>query len=122
VYSAQLLDRFYHPRWVGDLAAPSATATEGQPTCGDVVQIGLAVRDGAIASARFRTLGCAVAIAASDVICELVTGQSVAAAQFLHLDEVIAALGGIPPRRESCAAAPLTAMRSALQRLSPPVR
>lgn len=114
MYSAQLLDRFYHPRWVGNLAAPSASATEGNPTCGDVVQIDIQVTDGTISVARFRTLGCAVAIAACDALCDLATGQTVTAAKFLHVDEVIAELGGIPPRRESCAAAPLAALRSAL--------
>ena len=114
MYSAQLLDRFYHPRWVGNLAAPSASATEGNPTCGDVVQIDIQVTDGMISVARFRTLGCAVAIAACDAMCDLVTGQTTTAAKFLHVDEVIAELGGIPPKRESCAAAPLAALRSAL--------
>ncbi|HYR63909.1 MAG TPA: iron-sulfur cluster assembly scaffold protein [Actinomycetota bacterium] len=140
MYSAQLLDRFYHPRWVGNVAAPDApgsvpdgmagvpgsvpggrawaSATEGNPTCGDVVQIDIEVAGGMIAVARFRTLGCAVAIAASDALCDLATGQTVTAAQFLHVDEVIAALGGIPPRRESCASAPMAALRSALFSLS----
>jgi nitrogen fixation NifU-like protein len=114
VYSAQLLDRFYHPRSVGNLTAPSASATEGNPTCGDVVQLELQVVDGIITAARFRTLGCAIAIAASDAVCDLATGQTVTAAKFLHVDEVIAALGGIPEKRESCAAAPMAALRSAL--------
>jgi nitrogen fixation NifU-like protein len=118
VYSAQLLDRFYHPRWVGNLAAPSASATEGNPTCGDVVQIDIQVTDGVISVARFRTLGCAVAIAACDALCDLATGQTVTAAKFLHVDEVIEELGGIPPKRESCAAAPLAALRSALFSIS----
>ncbi len=114
MYSAQLLDRFYHPRWVGNLEAPSASATEGNPTCGDVVQIEIQVTDGTISVARFRTLGCAVAIAACDAVCDLVNGQTTTAAKFLHVDEVIAELGGIPPKRESCAAAPLAALRAAL--------
>ena len=118
MYSAQLLERFYHPRWVGNLAAPSASATEGNPTCGDVVQIDIQVTDGMISVARFRTLGCAVAIAACDALCDLATGQTLTAAKFLHLDEVIAELGGIPPKRESCAAAPLAALRSALFSIS----
>lgn len=119
VFSAQLLDRFYDPHWVGDMASPSATATEGNPTCGDVVRIHLLVENGSITAARFRTLGCAVAIAASDALCELVTGQTLTAAQFLHLDDIVAALGGIPPKRQSCASAPLSALRSALRLLAP---
>jgi nitrogen fixation NifU-like protein len=119
VFSAPLLDRFYDPRFVGDVDAPTATATEGNPTCGDVVRIGLEVVDGAIRTARFRTLGCAVAIAASDAVCELVGGQTTTAARFLHLDEVVTALGGIPAGRETCASAPLSALRSAIRMLAP---
>ena len=121
MYSEQLLEHFYRPCWVGDIARPTATATEGHAPCGDVVQIVIRVEDGLVAEARFRTLGCAVAIAASDALCALVRGQTVTAAQFLHLDEVTAALGGIPERRESCAAAPLAALRSALRTLAPPL-
>ena len=122
VFSAQLLEHFYHPQWVGDLDRPSASATEGHAPCGDVVRIDIRVEAGLVAEARFRTLGCAVAIAASDALCGIVGGQTVSAAQFLHLDELVAALGGIPARRESCASAPLSALRSALRLLVPPVR
>lgn len=117
MFSARLLDRFYDPRFAGDLDSPGAIATEGNPTCGDVVRIAVEVVDGVIVAARFRTLGCAVAIAASDAVCELVAGQNAAAAQFLHLDEVVAALDGIPPGRENCASAPLAALRSVLRTL-----
>jgi len=117
VFSARLLDRFYEPAHVGDLDAPTATATAGNPTCGDVVRLAVEVAGGAIVGARFRTLGCAVAIAASDAVCELVAGQSPMAAQFLHLGEVVAALDGIPEGRESCASAPLAALRAVLRAL-----
>ena len=131
MFSAELLERFYHPRWVGTGAAAGdggvadhadggrvwASATAGQPTCGDVVQIDVELVGGRIRSARFRTLGCAVAIAASDAVCELAGGQTPTAARYLHLDEVTAALGGIPPNRESCASAPLAALRAALRTL-----
>lgn len=117
MFAPPLLNRFYDPRFAGDLEAPTATATEGNPTCGDVVRIGVEVVDGTVRAARFRTLGCAVAIAASDAVCDLVGGQSLMAAQFLHLDEVVAALGGIPPGRESCASAPLSALRAALRQM-----
>lgn len=126
MFSEQLLERFFHPRWVGELSGGAAgslggawaRATEGLPTCGDVVQMDIRVVDGVITGARFRTQGCPVAIAASDAACELVTGQTLVAAQFLHVNEVIEMLGGIPPKREGCATAPVTALRSAVQRLS----
>lgn len=114
MYSSRLLEHFHHPSWVGDLPAPSGLAVEGDRTCGDVVQIGIEVSEGVIAQAMFRTLGCAVAIAASDAVCDLAIGKTPTAAEAIDVEEVVAALGGIPEERETCAAAALTALRSAL--------
>lgn len=115
--SEQLLRRFLNLRWAGDLPSPTAVAVAGNPTCGDVVQIGLEVAEGEIRGARFRTLGCAVAIAASDAMCELLIGRTLTAAEVLDSEELAHVLGGIPGERESCAAAPLGALRSALQQI-----
>ncbi|MGH2708221.1 MAG: iron-sulfur cluster assembly scaffold protein [Actinomycetota bacterium] len=117
MYSRQLLERFHAPRWVGDLAAPSAVGTEGDPTCGDVIEIAIEVTDEVIRAARFRTFGCVVAIAASDAICEVITGLSLTGARMLGADEIHAVLGGVPEDRISCVVAPLAALRSALARL-----
>lgn len=114
MHSERLLERFRDPTWVGDLEEPAVVSTVGNPTCGDVVQIGLEVHDGLITQARFRTLGCAVAIAASDAVCELVGGQTVAAAEVIDLQDISRVLGGVAPERESCAAAALGALRSAI--------
>lgn len=122
MHSDQLLRRFTDPAWVGDLERPSVVVTEGNPTCGDVVQIGLEVADGLITEARFRTLGCAVAIAASDAICELTRGRTLTGAEVLDFDEVERALGGIPEERLSCATAPLSAFRSAIRQLRAQVK
>lgn len=118
MYSQRLLERFHSATRAGDLSAPSGVALKGNPTCGDVVQIGIEVSDdGWITDARFRTLGCAVAIAASDAVCDLVVGRTMAAAAVLGPDEIAEALGGIPQQRAGCAAAPVEALRSALYRI-----
>lgn len=117
MYSDLLLERFHNPKWVGDLPAPAAVGLEGNPVCGDVVQIGLEVSDGVISEARFRTLGCAVAIAASDAVCDLITGGSLTAAEVLDTGTLVAALGGIPEERISCISPPLAALRAALDQV-----
>lgn len=122
MHSELLLRRFHEPSWVGDLANASVVTTEGNPTCGDVVQIGLEVREGLVVDARFRTLGCAVAIASSDALCELVRGRTITGAEVLDLHEIDKALGGIALERESCAAAPLAALRSAIRQIQAQVR
>lgn len=115
MYSPRLLERFHEPKWAGDVARPSVTVLEGNAPCGDVVQISLKVAEGTIAEARFRTLGCAVAIAASETVCDLAIGQTLLGAEVIDLDEVSESLGGIPEGRDACASAPVAALRSALR-------
>lgn len=117
MYSQRLLDHFHDPAWAGDLVAPTSVATAGNATCGDVVQIGVQVEAGVIVQARFRTLGCAIAIAASDALCDLVAGTSVYEAALLTTDDIAAALEGIPEDRTPCASGPLAALRAALRGL-----
>ena len=117
MYSRRLLERFHDPVWAGDLDSPTIVATAGNPTCGDVVQIGLEVADGVVVQARFRTLGCAIAIAASDAVCDLVAGMPVFEAALLTPADVAEALGGIPEDRDPCAASALAGLRAALSAL-----
>lgn len=115
MYSPELLQRFLEPKWVGDVASPTAVVTEGNPACGDVVQLSIGVTDGVITEARFRTLGCAIAIAASDVVCSLLDGKTLSGAGVIDSEEVASVLGGIPEERSSCAQAALSALRSVLR-------
>ena len=117
VYSQRLLDHFHDPVWAGDLESPTSVATAGNPTCGDVVQIGVEVDSGVILRARFRTLGCAIAIAASDALCGMVTGMPVYEAALLTTDDVALALEGIPEDRAPCTTGALAALRAALRGL-----
>jgi nitrogen fixation NifU-like protein len=119
VHQPQLLGRFFHPDHAGDLPGATVLVAEGNPACGDVVQLALGLEGGVITAARFRTLGCAVAIAASDVVCALAEGRTVSAASTIDVHEVGAALGGIPEERHACAEAPLAALRAALRTATP---
>lgn len=116
MYSDVLLERFHSPSRAGDLEASTAKGKQGNPTCGDVVEISLRTKDGLIEEARFRALGCAIAIAASDLICEIVEGMPGTSAQVIDLEEISDRLGGVPERRWQCIAAPLAALQDALLR------
>ncbi len=120
MYSDRLMARFLEPAYIGDVEKPDAVGVEGNITCGDVVHISIKLHDGLIGEARFRSQGCATAIAAADVCCELALGSTVTAARTLELSEITAALGGIPEEREGCAAIGLGALRSALEQVRSP--
>ncbi len=114
MYSDVLLERFQTPTRAGDLEKSTSSGKQGNPTCGDVVEIALYLREGCIEEARFRTLGCAVAIAASDLICEMVEGMPPTSAAVLDLAEISDRLGGVPEERWQCISAPLAALQDAL--------
>jgi len=114
MYSEALLSRFYEPVRAGDLSGSTSSGKQGNPTCGDVVEIAIRMNDGIIQQARFRTLGCAIAIAASDLICELAEGMTVTGAHVIDAPKISEALGGITAERWQCIAAPLAALQDAL--------
>jgi NifU-like protein involved in Fe-S cluster formation len=117
VYSQRLLDHFHDPLWAGDLETATSVATAGNATCGDVVQMAVEVHEGVIHQARFRTLGCAIAIAASDALCDLVKGMPAYEALLLTTADLDSVLEGIPQDRMPCASGCLAALRSALRGL-----
>src|SRR5512138_1487854 len=96
MYSAQVLDHFEHPRNVGALEQPDASAQLENPVCGDVLQLTLKLADGRIAEARFRAKGCVPAIACGSALSELLHGRTPAEARALRAENLVAALDGLP--------------------------
>ena len=61
-YSEKVMDHFYNPRNVGEIANPSGVGSVGNPTCGDIMKLYIKVDEhGIITDAKFRTFGCASA-------------------------------------------------------------
>lgn len=114
VYTDEMLARFHAPSFVGEFDAPNATGTDGNPTCGDVVRIQLLIEGHTISGARFKALGCAITIAASDAVCEMITNSTLTAAEMLDPERLARLLGPIPEERRGCVAAALNALQDAL--------
>lgn len=97
MYSAQLLDHFEHPRNAGVLPAPHASVQVENPACGDILKLSAELRDGKISEIRFQAKGCVPSIACASVLTELVKGKSIAEATSTTRDQVLRAVGGVPP-------------------------
>jgi nitrogen fixation protein NifU and related proteins len=82
IYQAVIMDRARHPRHQGRLAAFDAEATEANPLCGDRVTLQLR-RDGQgrIAALGYHARACAICLAATDLMAEIVPGMTAAAAR-----------------------------------------
>lgn len=101
-YSQVVLDHFQNPRNFGDIEQPDGVAEVGAASCGDIMRLSLRIRDERIEEARFRTYGCGPAIASSSIMTELVRGRSVADALNLSSQQIMDALGGLPPAKLHC--------------------
>jgi len=114
-YSQLVLDHFLNPRNVGEVKDADGVGEVGAAAFGDVMKISLKVRGERIAEARFQTFGCGTAIAASSVTTELITGRTLEEAKQFSNQEVIAALGGLPPEKVHCSMLAEEAVRAALK-------
>jgi nitrogen fixation protein NifU and related proteins len=118
MYSTQLLDHFQNPRNAGDLAAPDAVAEISNPVCGDVIRLSLQVRDERIAEIRFKAKGCVPAMACGSALTELARGKTIAEARKLKREDLIDAVGGLPPASSHAAQLALDALSSALNQIA----
>jgi nitrogen fixation NifU-like protein len=114
LYGPAAVDHFTNPRNVGGVSDPDGKGSDTNPSCGDRTAITVRIRDGRIDEARFRTFGCVAAIASASALTELVSGRTVEQARELGPADVIAALGGLPARKEGCALMAVGALRAAL--------
>ena len=115
LYNPTVLDHFLNPRNVGEVPQAEALGEAGEPSCGDTLRLSLRIKDGRIVNARFRTLGCGAAIASSSMATELLTGRTVEEARHFSNEEVVAALGGLPPSKVQCSVLAGQALRAALE-------
>ncbi len=115
MYSAKVMDHFSNPRNVGDMPDADGVGTEGNPTCGDVMQIFIKVKDGKIVDAKFKTFGCGAAIAVSSMITELVKGKTLEEALSISKETVANELGGLPAQKMHCSNLGADALRKAIE-------
>jgi len=97
MYSPQVLDHFQHPRNAGTLADADGSARIENPACGDVLELTVKVAHGRIAEIRFKAKGCVAAMACVSALTELVRGKTLDEARKLTREELVRALGGLPP-------------------------
>lgn len=113
-YSKKVMDHFMNPRNVGKLEHVSGVGEVGNPTCGDIMHIEIEVKDDKIEDIKFRTFGCAAAIATSSMVTEMVKGKTLAEAEKITNRTVAEALDGLPPVKMHCSNLAADALHEAI--------
>ncbi|MSU32464.1 MAG: Fe-S cluster assembly scaffold protein NifU [Pedosphaera sp.] len=115
LYNPTVMDHFINPRNMGDLKDADGVGEVGAAACGDIMKISLRIKDGRIEDARFKTFGCGSAIASSSMATELIKGRTIAEALTFSNEEVVDALGGLPPVKIHCSVLAEEALKAALE-------
>ena len=122
-YSEKVREHFFAPRnllWEDPKdAAFDAEGVVGSPACGDVMRIWLNIdpKKDAITEFKWRTFGCASAIAATSMLSVMVTekgGMKIEKALKITPRDIISRLDGLPDRKIHCSVLGDKALRAAI--------
>ncbi|MEE2833343.1 MAG: iron-sulfur cluster assembly scaffold protein [Candidatus Latescibacterota bacterium] len=115
LYNDTVLDHYRNPRNTGVLEGADAVGKAENSACGDVLHLYLQIEEGRVRAARFQTFGCAAAIAAGSRLTEMVTGLTLDELRGIRRQDVVDALGGLPPMKVHCSVLAEDAIRAALE-------
>src|SRR5258706_8098763 len=115
LYNQTVMDHFMNPRNMGDLKDADGVGEVGAAACGDIMKISLKIKNGKIEDARFKTFGCGSAIASSSMATELIKGRTVEEVMNFSNQEVVNALGGLPPVKIHCSVLAEEALKAAIE-------
>jgi nitrogen fixation NifU-like protein len=114
-----MLDHCKRPRNRGALPSPTVAQEGANPLCGDRVRIELSLEGDVVREARFTANACAICVAASSMLTELVRGAPLEDVETLTVPELITQLKAeIPASRLACVRLPLTVLHTGLLRYS----
>ena len=115
MYNEKVMQTFANPKHVGEVENYDGIGKVGNASCGDIMQITLKIENDVITDAKFKTFGCAAAIATSSTATDMVIGMTVEEALKLTNQKVVEELEGLPPQKLHCSVLAEEAIKAAIE-------
>ena len=112
--SERLLDHVANPRNCGPLEGATHYGQDGVPGDGPYVQLWLAVEDGKVTKAAYKTYGCPAAIASASFTAEFVHGRDLELVKKLEAKDLATLIGELPEGKGDCPQRVFNALKSAI--------
>lgn len=118
VYSEVVKEHFMNPKNVlleDEASWPcDGRGIVGNIKCGDQMLILLRIAEDKITDCRWKTYGCASAIASTSILSEAIKGMPIEEAYKLKPQDIVARLGGLPDNKIHCSVLGDKALRAAI--------
>ena len=115
-YTDKVKEHFFNPHNVGEIENPDGVGEVGSLACGDALKLTFKLdENGKIKDARFKTFGCASAIATSSVLTDMLKGLTIDEAAKITNKDIADYLGGLPEQKMHCSVMGREALEAAIE-------
>jgi len=118
LYSEKVKEHFMDPRNVlddEDTFDSDGRGEVGSMACGDQMLVVIKIKDNKITDCKWKTYGCASAIASTSMMSEMVVGMTLKEAYRIKPEDVVKELGGLPEHKVHCSVLGDMALRAAIE-------